>query len=370
MAIRDFRALSENQRALPDRVRGVLADQLSSGELHGSLDTRPGYSPELHARLTSEMGLAGLTIPEEFGGLGLSQAEACLVHTELGRVLYPGPVLCSCLAAAALLAAGDREARQHWLPLLANGTVTATVAAADEAGRWSTGPDNVEAERAIDGWRLSGRRWYVIAAHVADIVVVPATTESGTAMFLLKSGSSGLTVSRQLSLDLTRRISIITLDATPALLLSRDTAAVASLACAEQELLLATAAEAAGGIGWCLDASIASAEDREHVDRRPGSFQAVANSFVDMLSNLRDVSEATGHAAVAAADGAADAIREARAAALKASESYRAATEAAIHLLGGIGVTREQEAYLHYRRAWSTQQLVGGPLADRAAEQQ
>jgi alkylation response protein AidB-like acyl-CoA dehydrogenase len=370
MAIRDSLALSGDPRALQDRVRGVLAEQLSSGELHGGLDGHPGYSPEWHARLTNEMGLAGLTIPEELGGLGLSQPEACVVHTELGRVLYPGPLLCSCLAAAALLAAGDRDARQHWLPLVATGSVTATVAAADEAGHWSPGPESIQAERAIDGWRLSGRRWYVIAAHVADIVVVPATIESGPAMFLLESGSSGLTVSRQLSLDLTRRISIIALDATPALLLSRDTAAVASLARAEQELLIATAAEAAGGIGWCLDASIASAEDREHAGRRSGSFQAVANSFVDMLSDLRDVSEAARYAAVAAADGAADATRQARATALKAGESYRAATEAAIQLLGGTRTTQEQQAYLHYRRAWSTQQLVGGPLADRATEPQ
>jgi alkylation response protein AidB-like acyl-CoA dehydrogenase len=369
MAIRDSLAPSEDQRALQDRVRGVLADQLSSGELHTGLDSHPGYSQELHARMTSEMGLAGLTIPEEFGGLGLSQAEACVVHTELGRFLYPAQLLCSCLAAAALLAAGDRDARQQWLPLVAKGSVTATVAAADEAGRWSTGPDSVQAERAIDGWRLSGRRWYAIAAHVADIILVPATIESGMAMFLLESGSSGLTVFRQLSLDLTRRISIITLDTTPALLLSRDTAAVASLAHAEQELLLATAAEAAGGIGWCLDASIASAEGREHAGRPSRSFQAVANSFVDMLSDLRDVSEAARDAALAATDRAADATRKARAAALKAGESYRAATEAAIHLLGGTGSTREQEAYLHYRRAWSTQQLVGGPLADRKADQ-
>ncbi len=370
MAIRDSIALSEDQRALQDRVRGVLADQLSSGALHSGLDSHPGYGAELHARLTSEMGLAGLTIPEEFGGLGLSPAEACVVHTELGRVLYPGPLLCSCLAAAALLAAGDPDARQHWLPLVANGSVTATVAAADEAGRWSPGPGSVRAERGIDGWRLSGRRWYVIAAHVADIVLVPATIESGPAMFLLESGSPGLTISRQLSLDLTRRISIISVDETPGLLLSQGTAAIASRAHAEQELLLATAAEAAGGIGWCLDASIASAEDREHAGRASGSFQAVASSFVDMVSDLRDVSEATRSAAVAAADGAADATRQARAVALKAGDSYRAATEAAIRLLGGTGVAREQEAYLHYRRAWSTQQLVGGPLADRATEQQ
>ena len=176
MAIRDSLALSQEQRALQESVRVFLAEKVSPGELHIALDSQAGYSPELHARLTSELGLAGLTMPEEFGGLGLSQAEACVVHTELGRALYPGPHLPGCLAAAALLAASNGEAREHWLPLMANGSVIATIAAASEAGHWTPGPDGVRAEHAIDGWRLSGRRWYAIAAHVADIVIVPAIT--------------------------------------------------------------------------------------------------------------------------------------------------------------------------------------------------
>jgi alkylation response protein AidB-like acyl-CoA dehydrogenase len=368
MAIRDSLALSQDQRALQESVRVFLAEKVSPGELHSALDSQPGYSPELHARLATELGLAGLTIPEEYGGMGLSQAETCVVHTELGRALYPGPFLPGCLAAAALLAASNGEAREHWLPLMANGSVIATVAAANEAGHWSPGPDSVQAEHAIDGWRLSGRRWYAIAAHVADIVVVPAITESGASMFLVKSGTTGFTVSRQLGLDITRRISVITLDATPALLLSEYEAAAASLARAEQELLLANAAEAAGGIGWCLDASIAYAENREQAEHPAGSFQAVANSCVDMIADLRDVSAFARYAAVATADDVDDAPQAARTAALRAAESYRHATEAAIKLLGGNGFPREQDAYLHYRRAWSTQQLVGGPLADRAAD--
>ena len=105
MATRDSLALTEEQRALRDTVRGVLADQLPAGALHGMLSTGPGYSPSLHARLARELGLAGLTIPAEFGGLGLGPAEACVVHAELGHALYPGPFLASGLAAGALLAA-------------------------------------------------------------------------------------------------------------------------------------------------------------------------------------------------------------------------------------------------------------------------
>ena len=105
-------------------------------ELRSALDGEPGYPPGLHARLAGELGLSGWTIPEEFGGLGKSQVEACAIHVELGRALYPGPFLPSSVAAGALLATGHREACERWLPQLAAGSVAGTVAAADEAGRW------------------------------------------------------------------------------------------------------------------------------------------------------------------------------------------------------------------------------------------
>ena len=222
MAIRDSVDLSEDQHAQHDTLRAFLTDQLSSAELRGALEGEPGYRPELHAELAGQLGLSGWTIPEEFGGLGKSQVEACAIHVELGRALYPGPFLPSSVAAGALLATGHREACERWLPQLAAGTVAGTVAAADEAGHWAPGPGGVRADYGTGGWRLSGRRWYVVAAHAAGILVVPAVTESGLAMFLAETGSASLDISRQLDLDLTRRISIITFEAAPAVLLTKD----------------------------------------------------------------------------------------------------------------------------------------------------
>ncbi len=367
MAIRDSLALDEDQRALQDTLRGFLADQLSSAALRSSLDTDTGYDPQLHARLAGELGLAGLTIPEEFGGLGLSQAEAGVVHTELGRALYPGPFLPSWLAAGTLLAASERTAAQYWLPRLADGSATGTVAAAGEDGRWSLGPDSVQAERTAQGWYLRGSRWYVIAGQVANVVVVPALTATGPAMFVVEPGCPGFSVSRQLGIDLTRRVSVTTFDMTPAFPVSEGQEAAAALDRAEHELLLATAAEAAGGIGWCLDATIAYVKDREQFGRPIGSFQAVAHSCVDMLADLQSVSAAARYAAVASADGADEARMAARVAALRAGEAYRGVTESAIHLFGGIGFTWEHDAHLYYRRAWSAERLAGGPHAHRAA---
>ena len=111
MTSSDTLPLNEDQQALQETLRGFLAGQLPAAALRAALETRAGYSPELHARLASEFGLTGLTIPREFGGRGLSQVEASVMHSELGRALYPGPLLATALAGGMLLAAGDRAAR-------------------------------------------------------------------------------------------------------------------------------------------------------------------------------------------------------------------------------------------------------------------
>jgi alkylation response protein AidB-like acyl-CoA dehydrogenase len=357
MAIRDSLALTEDQRALRDTLRGFLADQLPSAALRAMIDTQPGYAPDLHARLGTELGLTGLTIPGEFGGRGVSQAEASVVHAELGRTLYPGPFLPSSLAAGVLLAATDSvAAAKRWLPRLADGSVTGTIAAADKDGRWSSAPGSVRAHLTPHGWRLYGSCWYVIAAHVANILVVSAGAGSVPAMFLVEADATGLRSTAQRSLDLT-----------PAVLLAQDGPAVAILQQAERDFLLATAAEAAGGISWCLDTAVLYARDRSQFSRPAGSFETVAHACVGMLEAFQSAEAAARYAAACAADGAPEAPTAARVAALRAGQAYRTVTETAIRLFDGIGSTWEHDAHLYYRRAWSAERLAGGPQAHRAA---
>jgi len=357
----------EDKQALQGTLRGFLAGQLPPAALRAALESRAGYSLELHARLAGELGLTGLTIPREFGGMGLSQAGASVVHAELGRVLYPGPILATALAGGMLLATGDRAAQERWLPLLADGSVIATVATAGEDGRWVFGPDSVRAERAPGGWRLYGHRWFVLAAQAADVVVVPAMTESGRATFLADPRSLGCTISGQLGLDTTRRVCVTAFDEAPAVLIGAGEVAAAALEQAERDFLLATAAEAVGGLGWCLDEAIAYARDREQFGQSIGSFHAVAQACVDILAAFQEVSAAVRHAAVTAAEGSAEAPKAAHVAALRAGEAYRAATESAVHLFGGNGLSWEHDVHLYYRRAWSAERLAGGPQAHRDA---
>jgi alkylation response protein AidB-like acyl-CoA dehydrogenase len=206
-----------------------------------------------------------------------------------------------------------------------------------------------------------------LAAHVADVVVVPAMTESSRAMFLADPRSLGCTVSGQLGLDATRRVSVTAFDEAPAVLIGAGETAAAALDQAERDFLLATAAEAAGGLGWCLDAAIAYAEDREQFGQSIGSFHAVAQACVDVLGSFQEVSAAARFAAVAATEGRAEAPEAAHVAALRAGEAYRAGTESVIHLFGGNGLSWEHDVHLYYRRAWSAERLAGGPQAHRDA---
>jgi alkylation response protein AidB-like acyl-CoA dehydrogenase len=102
--------LTGDQRALRDTLRGFLVTELPTAALRATLETDAGYSPQLHTRLAGELGLAGLTIPGEFGGLGLSQAEACGGAGRHGAG-YRRSRDRRALAAAASRRIGDRDDR-------------------------------------------------------------------------------------------------------------------------------------------------------------------------------------------------------------------------------------------------------------------
>jgi alkylation response protein AidB-like acyl-CoA dehydrogenase len=373
MATRDRLALSPDERALQATLRDFLAEQFPAPARRTAIDSETGFSKALHDRLVQELGLGGLAVPEEYGGLGLTAAEASVVHAELGRVLYCGPFLAGCLAATALVSAtavrsatGDL-ARSRWLPGLASGSLTGTVAVADQDGRWHDGDIIVAAEQTADGWQLTGSRWYVLAGQVADVCVVPAVSAAGLGLYVVELPAARVTAEPMPALDLTRRLSTVEFRRAPAVQIAEGEAARDALNTIRADFDLATAAEATGGIGWCLDTAVSYAKDRCQFGRPIGSFQAVAHQCADMLADLQAASASARYAAAATAENTADAALATKVAVLRAGEGYRNAAEATIHVLGGIGFTWEHDAHLYYRRAWSAQQLAGGAQAHRAA---
>ena len=87
------------------------------------------------------------------------------------------------LAASALLASGDDAAKKEWLPGIAAGTTTATLALTEESSAWTADAITTTATRDGEAYRLSGAKWYVLAGHTADLILVVARTDGGVGLF-------------------------------------------------------------------------------------------------------------------------------------------------------------------------------------------
>src|SRR5271165_3241769 len=161
MAIRMNFAFSEEQDELRKSVRRFLDDKSPETEVRRLMETVDGYDPAVWSQMAEQLGLQGLTIPEEFGGSGFTYVELVVVLEEMGRALLCAPYFSSvALAANLLLSSGDDAAKKDYLPGIADGSTIATVALAEASGRWDEEGVSVPATGSGGDWTLSGEKLY------------------------------------------------------------------------------------------------------------------------------------------------------------------------------------------------------------------
>ena len=146
--------LSDEQKMLAEQARGLLGERSSSDRLRELIDARAEWDESLW-REVADMGFLGVTLPEEFGGLGMTELDLGVISEELGRANTALPFFSSIiLAADAINLAGSDAQKAHWLPKLASGEAIGTFAYAEGAAGW-TG-DAVKTR--VDGATLSGQK--------------------------------------------------------------------------------------------------------------------------------------------------------------------------------------------------------------------
>ncbi|WP_031163133.1 acyl-CoA dehydrogenase family protein [Streptosporangium roseum] len=313
-------SLTEEQRELREAVRSFLTE-------------RPGAP---WSRFAAELGVAGLAVPEEYGGAGCGTAEVAVVCEELGRALSPYPYLSTVvLAAEAIKAAGDPSAMARLLPGIADGSITATVLFPDDA------------DLTLSDGKLTGTARYALDAEVVlafvDGELVEAVPSSRTP---------------HTPLDQTRPLAAFAFDAVPVVRVGDGTA------CGRVRDLGVTglAAEQAGGAARCLETAVAHARQRHQFGRPIGSFQAVKHKLADLLL----LAESARSAALAAARAPAEDLPvQAAIAGSYCTEAYLTAAGENIQIHGGTGVTWEHSAHRHFKRATADAQLFGPPHTHR-----
>ena len=130
-------SFGEEHGQLREAVRDFLAGKSPETEVRRLMETEDGYDPAVWRQMAAQLGLQGLIIPEEHGGAGFGYVELLVVLEEMGRALLCAPYFSTvALAANLLLALGDKDANAGYLPRVADGSLTATVALAEAGGRW------------------------------------------------------------------------------------------------------------------------------------------------------------------------------------------------------------------------------------------
>ncbi|GGO65438.1 acyl-CoA dehydrogenase family protein [Nonomuraea cavernae] len=350
---------SEVEEELRAAVRGLLADRCPPAAVLKRIESEP-YDLDLWRTLAGEIGVAGLLIPEAYGGAGASASEAAVVLEELGRAVAPVPYFTSAVLAthallqsAAVDQAGDLpqavavDRVRELLGRLAEGRATAALAVSFAASPYR--PERGSAVRAgDDGARLSGSVSGVAGADVADVLLVPVNG----VLYLVE----GAGVEVVPSLDLTRPVATVTFD--DALAVPLGPVDVAEVLRFGAGLL---ASEQLGVAEWCLDTTLAYVKERHQFARPIGSFQAIKHRLADLWL---DVVRARAAARGAVAEGSAVSVAVAQA--WNGDVAVRIAEEA-LQLHGGIGMTWEHPVHLYLKRAKAAEIALGTPGDHREA---
>jgi alkylation response protein AidB-like acyl-CoA dehydrogenase len=353
----DF-GLSEDQLLLKDTIERFLAERCPTARVREIMDSDSGHDDRLWASL-AELGVAGIVVPADHGGLGHELLDLALVAEELGYAATPGPFLGSAMATVALVESGDSALQQRWLPGLASGEAIGTVAMGEDGSVWS--PERMRA--TVEGGRLSAVKPLVPYASVADFLLVAGRDREGPGLWLVERGAPGVTIGSLTGNDMTRRLDSVSFENTPATKLANGRQALER---AFDAGLILVAADAFGGSRRCLEMARDYALTREQFGHIIGAFQAVKHQLASLAADLEPSLSLVWYSAHAFDHMKDQSARHAAIVKAHLTDLYDRATRDATELHGGIGFTWEFDLHLWFRRAIFDRSFLGEASYHRA----
>jgi alkylation response protein AidB-like acyl-CoA dehydrogenase len=359
-------AFTDEQEELRKTVRAFLDAKSPESAVREQMETEAGYDEAVWRQMAEQMGLQGLSIPEEFGGSGFTFIELGIVLEEMGRSLLCAPFFSTVVFAAnVLLHSGDDAAKKDFLTGIASGETIATVAFTEPSGRWDEQGIEMEATASGDGWTLSGTKMFVLDGHTADLVLVAARTPQGVTLFAVEGDASGLTRTPLSTMDQTRKQARLEFESTPGRLIGTEGDGWTVLSTVLDLVAIGLAAEQVGGAQKVLDMAVEYAKVRVQFGRPIGSFQAIKHKCADMLLEVESAKSAAYYGMWCASELNDELPSVASLAKAYCSEAYFHAAAENIQIHGGIGFTWEHPAHLYFKRAKSSELLFGDPTYHR-----
>ena len=366
--------LNEEQAMLRDSAHDFVSEQAPTTHLRELRDSNnpDGFSRDLWKQF-AEMGFTGILIPEAEGGLGLGHVEAGVVLEEIGRNLTPSPFLSTSVAAVEALR--ESPQRDRWFPGIVGGETVAALAI--DEGAKHNGSIAMQAERAGNGFRLSGNKQFVTLGHVADLILVAARTagsaadKDGITLFAVPGDSKGLSVeaNRLADASIAARLTFDGVEVDADAVIGEVDQGAAPL-----NRLLAggragSAAELLGVGGGAMDRTVSYLKERKQFGATIGSFQALQHRAAHLYAEMEVARSAVLKAQQLLDDGsdlAGNAVAVAKA---MTGLATTLSVQEGVQMHGGIGMTDEYDIGLYMKRARVLAEMFGDTSfhADRLA---
>lgn len=367
-------ALTEEQQLLKDQAGTWAREEAPVAKFREMRDSgnEQGFDPGTW-RSIAEMGWAGIVLPEDAGGADMGFLTFGVVAEELGRQLVASPLLASGLAGATALAvAGNAEQKKAWLPKIADGSKIVTLAI-DEGPRHAPRPVALSAQKARDGYTLSGRKSHVIEGLAADAFVVSARTSGapgdsdGISLFLVEADDPGVGRRRLATAD-SRGYATVTFDgahATASALLGPEGEGGDLLDRILDRARAGLAAEMLGVAAASFDMTLDYLKTRVQFGQVIGGFQALGHRAAGLYTEMEMTRSCVEAALQAIDDGADDVPVLCSLAKAKAGDFLHHMSNELIQIHGGIGMTDEFDAGLYLKRARALEATWGNQAFHR-----
>lgn len=350
--------LTDEQAMLRDTARDFVAEHAPVSHMRGLRDAgdATGFSRDLWKQF-AELGFTGILVPEAQGGLGLGHVEAGVVLEEIGRNLSPSPFLSTAVGAVAALS-GTAHA-DRWFPGIVAGETVAALAIDERAKH--DGRTTLAAERAGNGFRLTGTKQFVAHGHVADLLLVSARTEGGVTLFALPRDLPGLTAAPERLADasIAARITFDGVAVDADAVVGEVDAGDGPLARLLAAGRTGAAAELLGVGGGAMDRTVAYLKERKQFGQPIGSFQALQHRAAHLYSEMEVARAAVLKAQQLLDAGDARADEAVSVAKAMTGLATTLAVQEGIQMHGGIGMTDEYDIGFYMKRARVLAELFG-----------
>ena len=354
---------SDDQKLLKEQVRKFLADKCPMKVVRRVLDGNETHADEVWQGLVA-LGVPAIAIPEEFGGMGLSPLELCVVAEEIGRAVAPVPFDTSVvLATEAIKLAGSEAQKKKWLPELAAGKAVGTPAVSE--GPQPPKPRTIRT--MFGGGRLNGKKVPVTDGEAATFAIALANTggagDRALSLVLVDLKQSPVLKKRVETIDPARKHAELSFNAASGELLGGEGEGWRLLERLYDAAAVYFAFAQVGGAEAAMWMARDYALQRMAFGRAIGSYQAIKHKLADCYVKLELARSNAYYGAMMLTEGGADLPQAAAAARIAATEAYDFASKENIQTHGGIGFTWEADTQFHLRRARLMALSIGGPMA-------